>query len=96
LAALSSAAGFYSYYATKNLNFAYGAATMALAFPYTFILLTPLYTSLLKSDEENQASDRTTTTINSWVKSHTGRLLIGVVTGLLYLLAEYTSESKKI
>ncbi|MBS1890142.1 MAG: DUF1772 domain-containing protein [Actinobacteria bacterium] len=94
LAAVSSAAGFYAYYVTKNLNFIYGASAMALCFPYTLIFISPLYKPLLKADEEDAPSDKTTTTINSWVSAHKGRLLIGAIGALLFLFAESTHGIK--
>jgi hypothetical protein len=96
LAALSSAAGFYSYYATKNLNYVYGAATMALCFPYTYIFLRPLYTDLLKADQENAPSDRTGLGIQSWVNAHKGRVVLGIVAALLFLFAESSGGTQKI
>jgi hypothetical protein len=53
LSALSSASGFYSYYVTKNLWYAYGATTMAIVFPYTYLFLMPLFNNLLKADKDN-------------------------------------------
>lgn len=94
LAALTTAAGLYAYYVTKNPKFAIGSGVMGLCFPYTYFLLTPLYTKLLKADVENSSSEETTAVTDTWVQRHKGRVLISIVASLIFLFAEATGSKK--
>lgn len=92
LALAASAEGLYSYFRTENIFYAYGAATWSLAFPFTYFIIRPIYTKLLKADEDKQ-NEGTEPVINEWVAAHKGRLLIGIVGAALYLYAEATAKA---
>jgi hypothetical protein len=87
LALLSSLSGFYNYNLSNNSLFLYGAVTWATVFPFTYFVIKPLYTKLLKADEEkrNEGVERE---IGEWVTMHRVRVLFGVVASALYLYAE--------
>jgi hypothetical protein len=90
LALTAATAGSYNYYLTNNLSYLYGAATWAVLFPYTFAVVRPLFTRLLKADEERK-EEGTEGVIREWVTAHRGRVLLGVLATLFYLYAEASS-----